>query len=266
MTNISPMATLRNFLGAFPTFKNISFRSLAHRLLRRRNWKSNLRSASSESCRWKEIPHFIDNTLFLTLCAEFPDVNLFEHHKGVPRGPSLNQRPHDRYYLALDNSIYSGKSNYAPSIGSGIMPRTNLAESWANFIDYLESPSYFDFASAFLGTNQYVTSFAWHMAYSGCEVSPHLDARKKVGTHIFYFNEPASWHSDWGGQTVMLSDLRSQIDNPDFCDFDSYHEISNIGNNSLIWVNTALAWHGVRPISPPPGFYRKVFTVVFYHI
>lgn len=257
------MISLRIVLNSFPAIKSQYIHKLLRRLFLRGQLQSGMNPAHSQAFKWKEISNFIDPNLFKSLYNEFPSIEFFENHQGVPRGPYMNQRPHDRYYLALDNSIYAGKSDYTPVVGKGIIQRSSLSECWSNFIEYLESPAYNKFASDFLGTSEYDVRFAWHMAYSGCEVSPHVDAVKKLGTHIFYFNTPSDWKPEWGGQTVLLRNLKRQVTNPEFIDFGRYHEVSNIGNNSLLWRNSPTAWHGVRPISPPPGFFRKICTVVF---
>jgi len=35
-----------------------------------------------------------------------------------------------------------------------------------------------------------------------------------------------------------------------------------MGNYSLLFTRRGNSWHGVREISCPPGYYRKVFIVV----
>lgn len=86
---------------------------------------------------------------------------------------------------------------------------------------------------------------------------------KNLEPLFFHFNKPGEWQSEWGGQTLILEDLQKNVDNPEFDDFNLIHQVSNIGNNSLIWSNSPIAWHGVRPLSPPGGQFRRVFTVVF---
>ncbi len=213
--------------------------------------------------RWKEFPDFVDSATFGALCADFPLLDCFEKHEGLPQGPRKNRRPHDRYYLALDSSVYVNRSGMTPVMGKGVIERSSLGSSWQSFIKDLEAPFYRAFIAQFLGVSSFRQRYAWHMAYSGCEISPHIDDSQKLGTHLFYFNKPGEWQPEWGGQTLILEDLQRDVDNPEFDDFSLIHQVSNVGNNSLIWRNSPNAWHGVRPLSSPDGQFRRVFTVVF---
>jgi hypothetical protein len=58
----------------------------------------------------------------------------------------------------------------------------------------------------------------WHFAPAGFSLSPHVDAQRKLVSHIFYFNTEADWDPQWGGQTVVLDDQGrfSITDHPSF--------------------------------------------------
>jgi hypothetical protein len=95
-------------------------------------------------------------------------------------------------------------------------------------------------------------------------VSPHCDARHKIGSHIFYFNTEEDWDPSWGGETLILDD-GGRFDRrsaPRFDEFDRVITAPALGNCSLLFARRANSWHGVREIRCPEGAYRKVFIVV----
>jgi Rps23 Pro-64 3,4-dihydroxylase Tpa1-like proline 4-hydroxylase len=104
----------------------------------------------------------------------------------------------------------------------------------------------------------------WHYTPNGCSVSPHCDARRKLGSHIFYFNTAKDWQPDWGGETLILEDNgRFVADSaPKFEDFDRIMPAKAIGNSSLLFMRREQSWHGVKEIRCPPDALRKVFIVV----
>lgn len=105
----------------------------------------------------------------------------------------------------------------------------------------------------------------WHYALRGCSVSPHCDAKRKFGSHIFYLNRSSEWDPGWGGETLVLDDGgRFHSDSaPDFDDFDAVAAARTGDNDSFIFARRGNSWHGVRELTCPEGHYRKVFIVVF---
>jgi hypothetical protein len=211
---------------------------------------------------WRELSGFLSEDFHAALRRDFPPLTLFEKHVGRNQGVV---RPHDRYYLALGSSKYHRTRSLAARLMGkrGSVEASRLPRVWQLFIENLRGPEYRHFLGNILQTSSFNLRFAWHMSFEGCEVSPHRDNPSKLGTHIFYFNSNADWNDAWGGQTVILSELRKDTECPEFEDFSQTREVSNIGNNSLLFRNSLIAWHGVRPISPPPQMYRKIFTVIF---
>ena len=64
-----------------------------------------------------------------------------------------------------------------------------------------------DLASARLfNVNSLELTLHWHYTPNGCSVSPHCDAKHKLGSHIFYLNTEKDWKEHWGGETVVLDD------------------------------------------------------------
>ena len=130
---------------------------------------------------WYNYKEFIKPEAFEELFNDFPAFELFEKHSDIPR--VFGQRPHNRYYLAYENSIYHKEGTV------GVVRHNQLATSWQNFIDELRSDTYQRFVRRLFGCDKMETRFAWHMGHTGSEVSPHTDDPKKLGTHLFYFNK-----------------------------------------------------------------------------
>ncbi len=94
-------------------------------------------------------------------------------------------------------------------------------------------------------------------------MTPHCDARRKLATHIFYFNTETDWQADWGGNILILDDERRFKPHSGHS-FDEFKIAANIdprGNSSLLFQRTDHSWHGVRPLQPPPNVLRKLFIV-----
>ncbi len=210
-------------------------------------------------CPWYSLDGFLTDHAFATLNTEFPPLDLFEHHEGLYR--KHGQRPHNRYYLAFEKSIY----NQANDAGDkGCARLADLSAGWQAFINELTTGElYTKFVANAFNVDQFDIRLAWHMAGRGDDVSPHRDATAKLGTHIFYFNTTQDWREEWGGGTVLLEGRNVERMNPEYDDFDRTHTVPILNNKSLLFKNTPDAWHGVEPLQCPQGKYRRIFTVVF---
>ncbi len=177
------------------------------------------------------------------LVETLPDVSLFKESFGYRR--KHGQQAHDRYVLEYSDGL-------------------PVAEAWKNFIAELRGPEYHDFVCRMLGIRRFDLNCHWHYATTGCSVSPHLDAARKYGSQVFYFNTAQDWDPDWGGKTEVLSDThrRSRTPNPEFEDLESVATSQAIGNYSLLFARGAHSWHGVRELNCPKDRMRKVFIVV----
>lgn len=181
---------------------------------------------------------------FETLRRTLPELALFEPVIGKKR--KHGQQAHDRYAL-----------EWRPGLA--------LPRPWAAFVDEIQGEVYGAFVRRLLGGADVALRLHWHYTPAGCSVSPHCDARRKLGSHIFYFNTEADWEPSWGGETLLLDDggrLRADS-NPRFEDFDRVETPECLGNRSLIFRRQGNSWHGVREIRCPPDRLRTVFIVVF---
>ncbi len=192
---------------------------------------------------WANPPGLLTEAGHAALCASLPAAEHFTPVFGKAR--RHGQQSHDR--LALE---------YSPTL--------ELSPHWRAFLEELQGPHYRRFMIRMLGTRAFRLRFHWHYTPAQCSVSPHCDAREKLGSHIFYLNTEEDWQAEWGGQTLVLDD-GGRFDSrsaPAFEDFEEAIEARAMGNYSLLFRRRGNSWHGVREISCPAGYYRKVFIVV----
>ncbi len=209
---------------------------------------------------WQNLEGFLTNEGFAALDRDFPPLELFEQHSGIER--AYGQRPHNRYYLAYESSIYQGK--LTEKSDKGIVRRKELPLVWQQFITDLETNAdYHELIRSLFGVSKYTVRYAWHVGFAGCEVSPHMDSPDKVGTHILYFNTRETWKPEWGGETLVLSDKRTDGLNPDVSDFGTVEVSSILDNRSFLFKNDPNGWHGVAPLTCPEGAYRRLFNIIF---
>lgn len=208
---------------------------------------------------WYNFHNFLTREGFQQLLKDFPYLELFEKHEGLER--VYSQRPHNRYYLAYETSIYSQIEHQH----KGIVKYKQLPVSWQLFLKELEtSQVYQNFIKSLLEVTDFQVRYAWHMGVSNSEVSPHRDAEQKIGTHIFYFNTSDDWNTSWDGSTLVLGNkLKDDLMNPDFSDFTTIIPTQITNNHSFLFKNTPDAWHGVKPLTCPQGKYRRLFNVIF---
>ncbi len=207
---------------------------------------------------WFNFHQFLTTEGFQSLYQDFPSLESFEKHIDIQR--NYAQRPHNRYYLAYEQSVYGNKP------GKGTIKHKDLPETWQAFIEELEtSEDYKNFIKSLFDASEFEIRYAWHMGFHGSEVSPHLDGPEKIGTHIFYFNTTQDWNPDWGGSILVLKDKKTDTMNPDFTDFTTAKSAQIIDNHSFLFKNTPEAWHGVKALTCPEEKYRRLFNVVFEH-
>ncbi len=177
------------------------------------------------------------------LLSTLPDVSQFERRFGVKR--AHGQQSHDRFTLEYQDSL-------------------PLAPPWKAFIAELQSRDYQNWLKQLFNVNALDLSLHWHYTPNGCSVSPHCDAKHKLGSHIFYFNTEKDWEESWGGETVILDDEGrfNRQSAPKFEDFKQASTSKAIGNYSLLFARKGNSWHGVREIRCPADQMRKVFIVV----
>ena len=177
------------------------------------------------------------------LVQNMPDLALLDQKFGHRR--RAGQQPHDRYSLEYTED-------------------TDVPEPWREFIGELRSDRYRNSVARLFNVHNPEFRFHWHYAPNGCSVSPHCDADREHGSHIFYFNSEQDWDPSWGGDTLVLDDGgRMTPDSaPAFEDFERVIPCKSVGNASMLFNNNGHAWHGVRELNCPDDQLRKVFIVV----
>src|SRR3954467_5394637 len=81
---------------------------------------------------WVALEGVLFPEAFARLRLDFPSLSLFECHQGLPRAGG--QRPHNRFYLAYESSIYTHLEHRE----RGIARRDQLPEAWQAFLRELE--------------------------------------------------------------------------------------------------------------------------------
>jgi len=195
---------------------------------------------------WVNVQGFVNDDRFRQLCDTLPGINVFARHSGRKGGFG------DLYAL-----------QYRPGL--------EVPQPWRDFIAELQQAEYRDFLLRLFGLSarqRIELTMHWHFEGTGFSISPHVDARRKIGSHIFYLNTQADWDPHWGGQTIVLDDggrLRATA-RPDFGDLQQVAASEILGNQSFIFQRNEHSWHGVRPLECPPDKLRKVFIVVVNRI
>ena len=177
------------------------------------------------------------------LVENLPPLELFEKIHGKKR--AHGQKSHDRFTLEYEDGL-------------------PLPSPWQEFIDELRDRPYRALLCRLTGAPDLELRFHWHWTTVGESVSPHCDAKRKLGSHIFYLNREEEWDPSWGGETLVLDDRGrfSRDSAPEFQDFDEIVHSKALGNWSLIFTRRGNSWHGVKEIACPEGHFRKVFIVV----
>ena len=196
---------------------------------------------------WLNERGLLHDAAFETLRTAHPTTECFQRRFGEQR--KFGQQSHDRYSLEYSDDL-------------------EVAAPWREFVAELRAAPYQQWLAGMLGTRHFSLTFHWHYTPAGCSVSPHCDAKHKLGSHIFYFNTSADWDASWGGETVILDDEGrfKRRSNPSFSDFSSATPSRSIGNYSLLFNRNGNSWHGVRPLTCPKDALRKVFIVVINRV
>ena len=192
---------------------------------------------------WLNPQGILTDQAFDQLRQNMPALDRMKASFGRKR--AHGQRPHDRYSL-----------EYQPGL--------DINPLWHRLVSELNGPVYQQWLARLFATRRFRLSYHWHYAPRGASVSPHCDAKRKLGSHIFYFNTTDEWDPAWGGETVVLDDNGrfSRASAPDFDDFDRSWSADTIGNRSLLFQRQGNSWHGVKPLNCPEDRLRKVFIIV----
>jgi hypothetical protein len=180
---------------------------------------------------------------FARLTADMPALSQFEKRFGYQR--RAGQAPHDRYSLEFVTGL-------------------ETPDPWLEFIDELRGDGYREGLRRLFDCGPLQFRFHWHYTPNGCSISPHIDAKREYGSHLFYLNTAADWDPDWGGETLLFDDggRFSHNSAPAFDDFNGVRAIETMDNRSAILARGDHCWHGVKPIQCPEDRMRRIFVAV----
>ena len=119
---------------------------------------------------WINPQHFIADDRYPGLLESMPDIAQFRAFFGKQR--KHGQSSHDRYVLDYEDGM-------------------ELSPAWSEFVGELRSDRYRDFVCSLLDVSHVRFRFHWHFTPNGGEVSPHCDSKGKIGSQIFYLNNPS---------------------------------------------------------------------------
>ncbi len=192
---------------------------------------------------WINPEGALNEPAFDLLRRNMPPLEVMKPSFGRKR--AHGQKPHDRYSLEYRRDL-------------------DIHPAWHRLVDELNGPVYQGWLARLFATRRFRLSYHWHYAPRGASVSPHCDARRKLGSHIFYFNTSEDWDPSWGGETLVLDDggKFSRNSAPEFEGFERSWTANAMGNRSLLFQRQGNSWHGVKPLACPEGTLRKVFIVV----
>lgn len=197
----------------------------------------------AEPYPWLNPEGILRPEAFDALRQQMPSLDLMQPSFGRRR--AHGQASHDRYAL-----------EYQPDLP--------VPDIWHRLVAEFEGPVYQAWLSRLFNGEPFTLTYHWHYTPRGCSVSPHCDGKRKLGSHIFYFNTPDDWDPAWGGETLVLDDGgRFERDSaPDFDDFERSWPANAMGNRSFLFHRRGDSWHGVKPLQCPEGHLRKVFIIV----
>ena len=127
---------------------------------------------------WINPERLLTSEGYHSLLEHLPTQEQFMPSFGKQR--AHGQHSHDRFTLEYHDTL-------------------PVAAEWKDFIAELCGPTYHNFLGRLLGTRAFELRFHWHYTPRGCSISPHCDAKHKLGSHIFYFNTEQDWDPAWGG-------------------------------------------------------------------
>lgn len=194
---------------------------------------------------WINPQGALQDSAYAALLDSQPELSQFARVFGKQR--RYGQQSHDRFALEYTKELDA-----------------ELSDPWRGFLAELQGDRYRAWLCHMIGVRSLELRFHWHFAPTGCSVSPHCDAARKLGSHIFYFNTEKDWNPAWGGATEILDDggRFSRRSAPRFEDFEVAAVARSLGNHSLLFSRRGDSWHGVRELSCPEGRLRRVFIVV----
>ena len=195
---------------------------------------------------------FIQPKTFKKLRDEFPQDKLFKDE--VPEYRKYGQRPHCRRFMCW------GETQNSKYFKPYMIDLKILPDIWQQFCNYIvTNAEYRYFIRETLRVNDFKIRLDFHRTRKVLDVSPHIDSKGKIGSHLFYFM-PKEWEDGDGGKTIFYRGKKVNRMNPEPQDFEDAVTCSVIGNRSCLFKNTEEGWHGVTQVKS--SLDRQIFNLV----
>lgn len=120
-----------------------------------------------------------------------------------------------------------------------------------------------------LGVDDLLVQLEFSSLEAGTYLPPHTDATDKVLSCVLYLPQD-SWRTEWGGVTEVYAALPEdpgEHARPNWSNrtgtlkkFRLVESVALVENRLFWFIKTANSWHGVSPVSAPPGIGRRSFN------
>ena len=199
----------------------------------------------------KEYENFINQKDYEELLNTFPSDDIFLDE--LPETRKHGQRPHQRRFFCI------GETQGSKYFKRYLKKISDLPFVWQTLLSIFHGKEYKEWICKTLNVNDFKIRFDFHRTKSGLDVSPHIDSKGKIGSHLFYFM-PKEWQDDWGGKTIFYKNLHTHKLNPEPEEF-KFNKVTDIrGNRSCLFKNSSEGWHGVTEVNAP--VHRQILNVV----
>lgn len=207
---------------------------------------------NTDFCPHANFVEFIWPNMYDRLLKDFPSDDLFKDE--FPEDRKHGQRPHCRRFFCI------GETQGSKYFDDYLLNANKLPPVWQNFLmTIIQSSEYKSFIKKELDCTDFKIRFDFHRTRGGLDVSPHIDSKGKIGSHLFYFM-PDGWTDEMGGKTIFYRDRKVDKMNPEPEDFEDYTTTSVIGNRSCLFKNVKEGWHGVTQVNS--DVHRQICNVV----
>ncbi len=128
---------------------------------------------------------------------------------------------------------------------------------------FCEMPLLTEMCDKHVGDRRYIPTISWHYAWEGCSSLAPLRCGTQTRHAHLPLQLPQEWDQAWGSQTLIFgSDKPIPTHSaPNFDELTVAGAHGPIGNGSLLFQCTPHSWHGMKPLTCPPGKLRKIFSV-----
>jgi len=226
-------------------------------------------------CCFFQVDDYLPNDFYESLRETFPDESTYESDGSGKKGfrSSVEADPFDSFCDA--NPAWRQLIDFFGSAEFSADARKALAPALHDARGMLEYRPWLDCTKRAIPNNplRYIfqeptrTTFQISLLPRGGVVVPHTDAPRKLISLLLYFRDP-DWKDEYGGATEFYEPLDPQLARSwaptDRIPFEHFKLIGAAGferNRLSGFVRSNASFHGVPPISCPPGMSRRVLLI-----